>query len=139
MLRQKRAWAEGDTEAASRTEGGIYICFFIVFILVRRERFHIVSVSQGREGFGSGPRVGIQQGIEDTRNRSNQRSATCSSNHVQSSLPSSGSLLRGVPTLAHGMRYYSVQHEPHSQQAEMTRLPRHRDPQFRATCQPTAE
>ena len=55
--------------------------------------------------------VRIRPGMEVTGVKGNQIFATCSSNQTQSSLPSSGSLLRGLPIRAHGRRYYIVQNE----------------------------
>jgi len=52
---------------------------------------------------------------------SGQMFTTCSSNQVQSSLPSSGSLLRGLLTLAHGTRYYNKQHKSRSRGEEIGR------------------
>jgi len=55
---------------------------------------------------------------KDNVDGNGQMFATCSSNQVQSSLPSSGSLLRGSLTLAHGTRYCDKQHKSRSRGEE---------------------
>jgi len=95
----------GDTEERLRTERYIYVFSGRSFPLLLGAEIRSRRQSlRGRE-------VQIQLGLKDNGDNCNQIFATCSSNQVQSSLPSSGSLLRGSLTLAHGTRYYSAHHE----------------------------
>jgi len=67
VLRRKRTWAKGDTEAGPRMGGGIYVCF-LLYLLHFGGSVSISPPFIGEE-FGSRQRAEIQQSIDDTEIR----------------------------------------------------------------------